>query len=91
MQLVFRGAHLANQQLGLNPVGVAAGVKNSHDDPKILGFAIIERVGARPKNAHTPAVRPCVENERASLKQGDEPVVFGENGGSFRAGPRPGD
>lgn len=79
-------ADFPDQELGLNPVGVAEGVEDTGDEPIFAELAIVERIRARAKNAHTPAERAGMEGERVGLKQTEESVVFGEDGLGFRAG-----
>ena len=82
------GADLADQELGLNPVGVAAGVEDAGEEPILVEFAIVEHIGDGAKNAHAPTVRAGAEGKRVGLKQNDETVLFCEDGLGLRAGAR---
>lgn len=69
----------------MNPVRVAEGVEDTGDEPIFAELAIVERIRARAKNAHTPAERAGMEGKRVGLEQNDEFIVFGEDGLSLCA------
>jgi hypothetical protein len=64
----------------VNPIRGAAGGKDPGDEPLLVEFAIVERLGAGAKNVPAPTVRAGVEGKRVGLQQNDETIVFGEDG-----------